>query len=218
MGHNNHYNEYELGGIEIKSVDQERDLGVVLHKNGKKTEQCIIAANKANKILGMIKRNIKYKSKSIMINLYKALVRPRLEYCIQAWNPNLEKDIKLLERVQRRATKMIEGFGNMCYDKRLEETKLTRLMDRRIRGDLIETFKIIKGIDKVDYTKFFTLANDDRLRGHSLRLLKKRCNLVVRSSFFSQRIVNVWNSLPNEVVEAESVNTFKNRLDKFKYF
>ena len=132
------------------------------------------------------------------------------------WSPNLEKDKMLLEKVQRRATKMIEGFGKLSYEDRLRRTGLTTLEERRIRGDLIETFKMIKGISKVDYTKFFSISENNRTRGNSYKLEKKQCNINIRSSFFSQRVVNHWNELPEEVVSAESVNTFKNRLDKWK--
>ena len=88
MGYNNQKFEYEMGGNKLKSVDQEKDLGV-LNVNGKFAEQCSAAAKKANQILGMIRRNIKYKKKEIIVKLYKALVRPRLEYCVQAWSPYL---------------------------------------------------------------------------------------------------------------------------------
>ena len=99
----------------------------------------------------------------------------------------------LLEKVQRRATKMIEGFGKLIYDERLRRTGLTMLEERRIRGDLIETFKMIKGISKVDYTKFFSISENNRTRGNSYKLEKKQCNINIRSSFFSQRVVNHWN-------------------------
>ena len=72
---------------------------------------------------------------------------------------------------------------------------------------------MVKGINKVDYTKFFSMSLNNRTRGNSYKLEKKQCNTNIRSSFFSQRIVNHWNRLPEEVVSAESVNTFKNRLD-----
>ena len=80
---------------------------------------CTIAANKANQVLGMIRRNIKWKNQEVTVRLYKALVRPRIEYCVQAWSPHLKKDKLLLEKVQRRATKMIEGFGKLSYNERL---------------------------------------------------------------------------------------------------
>ena len=175
-----------------------------------------MAAANANQVLDMIKRNIKWKSTEVIVRLYKALVRPRIEYCVQAWNPNLEKDKTLLERVQRRATRMIEGFGNLSYEERLRKTGLTSLEERRIRGDLIETFKMVKDLNNVNYTKFFHLSANNKTRGNSLKLEKKQCNNNIRQSFFSQRIVNEWNKLPEEVVAAESVNSFKNRLDKWK--
>ena len=87
-------------------------------------------------------------------------------------------------------------------------------MDRRERGDLIETFKIIKGIDKVDFRTWFTIDNSKRVRGHTFKLVKNHCKSNTRSCFFSQRVVNKWNGLPEEVVQAKTVNTFKNKLDK----
>jgi ribonuclease P/MRP protein subunit RPP40 len=101
---------------------QEKDLGIIVDKSGKSTEQCILAVKKANCVLGMIKRNIKFKSKKVIVKLYKSLVRPRLEYCVQAWSPHLRKDIDRIERVQRRATKMIEGLGDVSYEDRLQQS------------------------------------------------------------------------------------------------
>ena len=130
---------------------------------------------------------------------------------MQAWNPYLEKDKILLERVQRRATKMIEGLGNMSYEEL--RTGLTTLEERRKR-DLIETFKMVKGLNDVD-TKFFQIVHN-KTRGNSLKLEKKQCRNNIRQSFFSQRIIGEWNKLPEEVVAAKSVNTFKNRLDQWR--
>ena len=76
-------------------------------------------------------------------------------------------------------------------------------------------FKYIKGIDNVDYKEFFQLTDNSRTRGHSFKIIKVRSRLEIRRNFFSQRVVNKWNELPQYVVEAESVNTFKNRLDSY---
>jgi ribonuclease P/MRP protein subunit RPP40 len=222
LGSKNPQCEYKMGNNILKKSKQERDLGVIMDSSGKSTEQCIMAVKKANTILGMIKRNIIFKSKDVIVRLYKALVRPKLEYCIQAWCPYLKKDINILEKVQKRATKMIEGYKNMCYEDRLSNTGLIKLEKRRARGDLIQVFKIIKGIDKVDYRHFFEIAVSDRshkTRGHNLKIIKVGCKSDIRKHFFSQRVVNAWNGLTQFVVDADTVNSFKNRLDKFdRYF
>ena|SRR5687768_1642242 len=163
----------------------------------------------------MIRITIKCKSRSIITTLYKALVRPQLEYCVQVWRPYLKKDIEKLEKVQRRATKMIHECRALSYEKRLKFTGLTTLEERRNRGDLIEAFKILKGLNKVDYKRFFKLNSNSRTRGNKLKLTKSRSRLDIRKHFFSQRVVNGWNSLPDFVVEAESVNSFKNRYDSY---
>ena len=218
LGNNNKKFEYYMGTNQIKSSDREKDLGVIVGCSAKNTEQCIAAANAANKMLGLIKRNIQYKNKDTVSRLYKALVRPKLEYCVQAWCPYLRKDIDRLERVQKRATKMIPGLHNLSYAERLKECNLLSLEKRRLRGDLIEVFKLLKGLDKVDYRKFFQLNIGSRTRGHSFKVVKNRSNLDLRKYFFSQRVVDVWNRLPQSVVDADTVNTFKNRLDKCEVF
>ena len=163
----------------------------------------------------MIKRTITNKRKDIIVKLYKGLVRPKLEYCIQAWRPYLKKDIDKLERVQGRATRLISKCRNNNNEDRLKITGLMTLEERRNRDDLIETFKIIKGFSKVDYSKWFTLSHNHRTRGPRYKLIKSKCKLNVRRNFFSQCVVNAWNKLPTDVVEATSVNMFKNRYDKY---
>ena len=217
LGNSNQKFTYTLSNNLIKTSETERDLGVVISNNCKNSEQCRLAANAANRMLGLIRRNIKYKSKDTIMRLYKGLVRPKLEYCVQAWCPYLKKDIAVLERVQKRATKMILGLYNLSYTDRLRECKLLPLEQRRVRGDLIQTYKFLKGFDKVNYNRFFTLHVGNRTRGHSLKLSKSRSRLDFRKNFFSQRVVNSWNKLPQSVIDAYSVNTFKNRLDKFDF-
>jgi hypothetical protein len=121
----------------------------------------------------------------------------------------------MIERVQRRATKMIEGFRDLSYEERLERTGLISLEKRRVRGDLIQVFKFIKGFVKIDYRKFFEISTVGKTRGHSLKLVKSHCNGEQRKQFYSQRVVNSWNGLSQYVVDADSVNCFKNRLDKY---
>ena len=91
-----------------------------------------------------------YKEKQLIVPLYKAIVRPHLEYCIQAWRPYRKKDIDKLERIQRRATKMIPKLIDLSYESCLLQCGLTTLETRRLRGDQIEVFKIVNGYEDVD--------------------------------------------------------------------
>ena len=125
---------YEMGGTILSKTGKEKDLGVTMNANMKVSEQCRIAASKGNQVLGTIRRNITYKEKSLIVPLYKAIVRPHLEYCIHAWNPHLRKDIDMFEKIQRRATKLIPGLRDPRYEKRLKECELTTLETRRLRG------------------------------------------------------------------------------------
>ena len=128
---------------------------VTMNANMKVSEQCRIAASKGNQVLGMIRRNKTYKEKSLTVPLYKAIVRPHLEYCIQAWNPHLRKDIDMLEKIQRRATKLIPGLRDLRYEERLKKCGLTTLETQRLRGDQIEVFKILNGYENIDSNIFF---------------------------------------------------------------
>ena len=125
---------YEMGGTILTKTVKEKDLGVTMNCNMKVSEQCRIAASKGNQVLGMIRRIITYKEKSLIVPLYKAIFRPNLEYCIQAWNPHLRKDIDMLEKIQRRATKLIPGLSDLRYEERLKECGLTTL--EKIKGGI----------------------------------------------------------------------------------
>jgi len=128
----------------------------------------------------------------------------------------LKKDIQLLERVQRKSTKLVQGFKKLSYKQRLEKLGLTTLEKRRERGDLIETYKLLTGKEKIDNNQFFQRTSQEReLRGHSMKLFQQRSRLDVRKYFFSQRVVGPWNKLPQRVIDAPTVNSFKNRYDSF---
>ena len=135
---------------------------------------------------------------------------------IQAWSPYRVKDIKCLEDVQRRATKMVEGIGKLSYDERLRKLGLTTLEQRRKRGDLIEIYKLMTGKEKIEYQQFFEkTATGHDLRGHSMKLATCQSSKDIRKNFFSVRGVRSWNSLPQNVIEAVSTNAFKNRLVEY---
>ena len=114
----------------------------------KVSKQWEITASKENRILGLIRRTITYKEKQLNVPLHKAVVRPHLEYCIQAWRPYRKKDIDMLERIQRRATKMVPELRDLSYEIRLLQCGLITLETRRLRGDQIEVFEIVNGYNK----------------------------------------------------------------------
>ena len=140
-------------------------------------------------------------------------MRSHLENSVQVWSPHLLGDIDRLEKVQRRATKSVRGLRDYSYEERLKMLKLHSLSKRRLRGDLIEVFKMVRGLSGLKFDDFFQYAEQGSTRGHRFKLFKMRSNFNKRLVFFSQRVINEWNGLNESVVEAESVNTFKNRLD-----
>ena len=215
LGYNNGLTNYTMNGNILESVVEEKDLGVIFQDNLKWDKQCAKAVNTANRILGMIKRNFVFLNRENFLLLYKSLVRPHLEYCIQVWCLHFKKDIELLENVQRRATKIVKCMRDKSYEERLDYFKLTTLETRRLRGDLIEAFKILKGKEKVDVGKFFKVSMSNRTRGHSMKIIKSSCRLDLRKFAFSQRVINVWNTLTEDTIACDTINSFKNKLDEF---
>ena len=214
-GHGNLNVNYKMGDTVLGTTVKEKDLGVTISTDMKISEQCGIAASKGNQILGLIRKNITYKGKKLIIPLYKAIVRPHLEYCIQAWMPYRKKDVDTLERIQRRATKMIPELRDLSYEERLKECGLTTLETRRLRGDQIEVFKIFNGYENIDRNMFFSLKKDSRTRGHEVKLVKDQCRLDIMKHSFSQRTINEWNKLSTDCVTVSSVNMFKNKVDTY---
>ena len=149
IGRNNKRAKYYLGGEQLEEVHDEKDLGVIVQENLKVERQVTSAVKKANRVLGMINRTFVNKNQEIMVKLYKSLVRPHLEYGIQAWRPHFEKDKNALEKVQRRMTRMIADLKDLPYESRLKRIGITILETRRLWGDLIEMFKIIKGKENI---------------------------------------------------------------------
>ena len=203
-----------MGGVNLNSVSDQKDLGIIINADLKVDKQVQASFNKANRVLGFIARNFTFKSKEIIIPLYLSLVRPHLEYAVQFWSPHLRKDIVKLERIQHRATKLIPALRGKSYPERLKELGLITLERRRLRGQLIETYKYLYGFNNVDPIGIFDRDENERLRNNGLKLKVKRFNTTVAQHFFPIEIPRVWNRLPNNVVESESVNQFKNRLDK----
>lgn len=209
LGNNNSRATYTLQGDNLLVADTVRDLGVLVNEDFKMGQQCTSASNKANRLLGYIKKSVSSRSRDIILPLYKGLVRPHMEYGVQFWSPYLKKDIDLLEKVQHRATKMIQGISGMDYGSRLRTLNMYSLEDRRIRGDLIQVFKFIKQQD----VEGFDFVTNNKTRGHNFKLIKSRFNREGRKHYFYNRIIDSWNNLPVNVVNSTGVSDFKRNLD-----
>ena len=204
---------YYLDSEPLKNVGEVKDLEVIVDTKLKFSKQISTKVNKANQTWGTIKRTFKHMNEEIFKKLYCSHVRCHLEYAIQFWSPYLKKDIASIEAVQRRATKSIDALKGMSYEQRLRKLKLPTLAYRRLRGSMIEMFKIFNVYDDEIAPKFN--IKQGITRGHNLKLYAKASKKNhPKHHSFHHRVVNPWNSLPSNVVNAPSLDAFKNRLDQ----
>ena len=146
LGCHNNVFDYFTDNHKLDAVSEEKDLGILITSNLKSAGQCKQAYAKASKALGIIALTISYKTPHVLLRLYKPLVRPHLEYCVPAWSPHYEKDKLLLEHVQHRFTRMVPGLRHWTCEQRLERLGLWTLAERRNHADLLEVFKMYKGL------------------------------------------------------------------------
>ncbi len=164
-------------------------------------------------MLGFISRNFSFKNKDGILQLYISLVRPHLEYAVQFWSPHHAKDIAKPEAAQRRAIKMITSVRNKSYEEKLAQLNLFSLEKRQLRGKNIESFKIFKGFTNVDANKMFSIDNTSRTRSNGVTLRCKQVQLDCTKFFFTNGLVREWNKLPPSVMQCDTMNSFKNKLD-----
>ena len=171
-------------------------------------------------MVGAIRRSFRYLDAAMFKLLFKSMVRCHLETAAPVWSPSSEALVDLIEDVQRKATAMLPGMSGKSYPERLLALKMTTLRARRMRGDMIQTWKMLHNEHDKELCPDLTLRSAlpghpaVLARLHPLTLATMRSQTSLRTSVFSQRVVPLWNSLPPSCMDAPSVNSFKNRLDK----
>lgn len=220
VGSSNPHHEYQISNDGVQSklevTHVEKDLGVYVDQNLDFKNHIMTTVKKGRSLAGMIQRNISFKTKEIMVPLFIGIVRPILEYANSTWSPHKKYLIKSLEDVQRQYTKRIFGMKKLGYSERLQRLGLPSLMFRRIRGDMIEVFKILHDYyDPITTKSLLTLNKTNyHTRTNNLKLVKKSFNTKKAQMFFTNRIINLWNSLPAKIVNSKSLNSFKNQIDQ----
>ena len=212
VGRTNPNYQYSMDGQPLQTINEERDIGVIVKNTLKPSRQCAEAARKANAVLGQITRSFKYRDRHTFLSLYQQFVRPHLEFSTPVWSPWSILDIDVLEKVQSRAVNLVSGLNRGSYEEKLRELGMVTLEARRTKSDLIETFKILKGISKVSSDQWFNTVGPSpiqvtRNRAFHLNLNPKRARTDIRKNFFTIRVIEKWNQLPTEVKDAKNVKS-----------
>jgi hypothetical protein len=201
---------YTINGSPITETKLVKDLGIYISPDLNWDEQVIRVCAKSTAIAKKIFKCFRHKSTDIIKKLYVSTIRPKLEYANVVWKPTSVKQNKLIEKVQKLCTKF-GMLSNLSYEKRLDSLNLTKLEIRRVRGDLIQVFKFLRGFDTVNLIKS-PLSHNTNTRG-VLKINTEFCNHSARSNFLFNRVAKIWNALPGALKLANSVNEFKNLLD-----
>ena len=217
LGHNNPGYKYKMGEEELQVVEEERDIGIIVHKGLKPAKQCQKAAITASTVLRQITKNFHYRDARTYKNLYCQYVRPHMEFAAPAWAPWSVADVEVLEKVQKKAIGMMVGLKGRTYEDKCREIGLDKLSLRRKMADLTQVYKIMHNIDRVDRSKFFVQAavasqRETRQNADPMNIKAKRARLDIRKYSFSVRVVEDWNVLRPEVKNAPSLNSFKTAL------
>ena len=205
-----------MGEQLLKCSDCEKDIGIQIDEHLTFHKHINYIIKKANGVLAVTRKSFEYMDCEIFKYLYKGLVRPHLEYATPVWNPYLKSQIKSLEAVQIRATKMVPGLSDKPYPERLKLLDIPTLAYRRFRGDMIHVYKLMcepaQGAFDPSIPPPFKL-NPRTSRDHNKKLVYNRFNSNIRKFNFTVRTVQAWNSLPQYIIDSENIIQFEKELD-----
>ena len=210
----NNCTNFSIDSGTLPIVKQCRDLGVTVSHDLKPTEHINSIIIKANQRAHSIHRCFVSRDVQLLLRAYTVYVRPLLEFNSVVWSPSLKKDIEAIERVQRTFTKRLPGLRNCSYSERLALLNISSLELRRLYFDLEWCYKFVFGLVCMPTDqKMFELRLSSNTRGHMYKLYKKRNRNSIRSAFFTERVINVWNSLPGDTVDFSSITAFKRTIE-----
>jgi len=210
LGRKNIDHTYQLNGVSLPDVKEVTDLGIKVDSNLRFVKHYRFISNKAQQRASLILRTFRSRDPILLFKAFSVYVRPLLEYCSPVWAPVYVTDVELIERVQRRFTKRLNGLWHLCYFERLRMLgNIETLELRRLKSDLTMVYKIVHKLIAIDFNEFFALNNFSCTRGHNFKLTKPKCNNNARQFSFACRCINAWNFLPVDVVAAASLKKFK---------
>ena len=217
IGRNNPQYEYKMGGKKLKPVEEEKDIGVTIHHSLKPSTHCKKVADIASAVLRQLAKNFHYRDRHIFKKLYVQYVRPHVEFASPAWSPWNETDKAVIEKVQIKAVNMISGLAGKTYEEKCLELGLETLEERRKKQDLLQTYKICSGKDRIRPEQLFDRVGDNpgretRFTADPQNIVVKRSRLDIRKNSFALRIADDWNSLSNGIKTCKTATAFKNAI------
>ena len=212
-----HYHYFVVGKL-ISSVEYVCDLGICFDSSLKFNKHVSDITHKANYQLLRLRRTFSKFNLHSLISLYVSTVRPVLEYCSSVWYPLNKRDRERVERVQCRATKLIPYLSHLPYHQRMQRLQLPSLQFRRDRAVVINTFRIVRNIDNITPTHFFTFTEYSSTRQHQHKIYPPCSQKRLGQNSLSSRVWKTWNSLPSEIVASTTVQSFKSSLASTDFY